>query len=35
MRVLESLNNSKLDKQPSDGKKSHLQQVDEGGIETH
>jgi hypothetical protein len=37
MRVLESRNNGKLDKQPSEGKKSDLQQVgEEGGeVETH
>jgi hypothetical protein len=31
MRVLESLHDSKLDKQPRDGNKSNSQQVGEGG----
>ena len=31
MRILESLRNSKLDKQPRDGEKSNLQQVGKGG----
>ena len=38
MRVLESLRNSKLDKQPRDGDKSNLQQVGVrggGGVRTH
>ena len=37
MRVLESLRNSKLDKQPRDGDKSNLQQVGVGGggLRTH